>query len=85
MAKIDSIKEKINILRDDYKNMFIFFMTVLTGSFTIFYQVVIAKLVLIYFAIGIVGVLISFTVLFRMKKLKIDIDMLINELEKLDE
>jgi hypothetical protein len=55
MSKIDSLKEKINILRDDYRNLFILFMTVITGSFTVFYQVIISKILAIYSLIGIFG------------------------------
>jgi len=83
MAKIDSIKEKINILRDDYRNLFIFFMTVLTGSFTIFYQVIIIKLFVTYSFVGIFGIVISLFILLKMNKLKYNIDKLINELEEL--
>ena len=83
MAKIDSIKEKINILRDDYRNLFIFFMTVLTGSFTVFYQVVIGKLSITYSFIGIFGIIISLFILLKMNRLRYSIDKLINELEEL--
>ena len=83
MAKIDSIKEKINILRDDYRNLFIFFMTVITGSFTVFYQVVTEKLSIMYSFIGIFGIIISLFILLKMNKLRYSIDKLINELEEL--
>ncbi len=46
MAKIDEIKEKIAILRDDYRHMFIFFMVIITGSFTVFYQVLTQEIAL---------------------------------------
>ena len=58
-------------------------MTVLTGSFTIFYQVVIIKLFVIYSFIGIFGIIISLFILLKMNKLKYNIDKLINELEEL--
>jgi len=83
MAKIDSIKEKINILRDDYRNLFILFMAIITGSFTIFYQVVIFKILLVYSLFGILGLVISLFILLKIVKLKYNIDILINELEKL--
>jgi len=83
MAKIDSVKEKINILRDDYRNLFILFMAVITGSFTIFYQVVILKILLVYSLFGLTGLVISIFILLKIMKLKYNIDILINELEKL--
>ncbi|MEA2019613.1 MAG: hypothetical protein U9N59_14325 [Campylobacterota bacterium] len=85
MPKIDSLKEKINILRDDYRNMFIFFMAVLTGSFTVFFQVVVGKISILYTFIGIVGVVVSLFTLLKMKRIKFDIDLLIEELGELDE
>jgi len=84
LPKIDSIKEKINILRDDYRNLFIFFMAVITSSFTVFYQVLIERLDLTYIVIGIAGIIISLFVLAKMKKLKTDIDELITALEELE-
>jgi len=85
VPKIDSLKEKINILRDDYRNIFIFFMAVLTGSFTVLFQVIIGKIILSYSIIGIIGVTISLFILIKMKKIKYDIDILIEELGELDE
>lgn len=84
LPKIDSIKEKINILRDDYRNLFIFFMAVITSSFTVFYQVLVERLDLVYIVIGIAGIIISLFVLAKMKKLKTDIDELITALEELE-
>jgi len=83
MARIDSIKEKINILRDDYRNLFILFMAVITGSFTLFYQVILFKILLVYSLFGIFGLIISIFILFKIIKIKYNIDILINELEQL--
>ena len=85
MAKIDSIKEKINILRDDYRNLFIFFMTILTGSFTVFFQVVVSEILLAYTIIGIIGVVVALFVLIKMKNVKYQIDILIEELGEINE
>ena len=83
MPKIDSIKEKINILRDDYRHLFIFFMTVLAGSFAIFFQIILHKLTIVYACFAIIGIVICLFVLIEMKKIKYDIDKLINELEEI--
>ncbi|MEA2017368.1 MAG: hypothetical protein U9N59_02875 [Campylobacterota bacterium] len=84
MPKIDGLKEKINILRDDYRNLFIFFMTILTGSFTVFYQVIIGKLLYFYATMGLFGLIIVLFVVFKMKEIKTNLDILIKELEELD-
>ncbi len=68
--------------RDDHKNMFIFFMTILTGSFTVLYQVIIGKLVILYSSIGILGIIIALVILHRMKGMRKSIDILINEMEE---
>ena len=83
MSKVDSIKEKINILRDDYRNLFMFFMTVLTASFAVFYQVITLKIALIYAFVGVVGIVVSLFILMKIVKIKNNIDLLINQLEKL--
>ena len=62
--------------------MFIFFMTILTGSFTVFYQVIIGKLVILYSSIGILGIIIALVILHRMKGMRKSIDILINEMEE---
>ena len=68
MAKSDSLREKINVLRDDYKNLFIFFMAIITGSFTIFFKIVTIQLKVYYAFFGIIGLIIALFVLIRMKK-----------------
>ena len=85
MAKIDEIKEKINILRDDYRNLFIFFITVITGSFTIFFQVITDKIGLLYGIIGLFGIVISLFTLIKLKQIRYDIDNLISKLGELNE
>jgi hypothetical protein len=55
-------------------------MTVLTGSFTVFYQILLGKLAIIFAFIGILGMIISLFTLLKIKKIKYDIDLLIEEL-----
>ena len=85
MAKIDSLKEKINILRDDYRHLFIFFMAIITGSFTIFFQVITNKLNLLYSFIGLIGLVIDLFILIKIQKIKFHIDILIREFKGIDE
>jgi hypothetical protein len=37
MPKIDKIKEELSILKEEYKNLFLLFLAILTGSATSFY------------------------------------------------
>jgi len=52
----------------------------LTGSFTVFYQILLGKLAIIFAFIGILGMIISLFTLLKIKKIKYDIDLLIEEL-----
>ncbi len=74
MSKKDKIKEDISILRDEYKNYFIVIMTILTGSFTTFYQVMMGDAPFFVLFVGISGVILAtfVTLLFKKKRLKID-------------
>jgi hypothetical protein len=74
MSQKDRLKEDISILRDEYKNYFIVIMTILTGSFTAFYQVMMGDVPLLtLFVAGSGLVLASFvTILFKRKRLNID-------------
>jgi len=74
MSKKDKIKEDIAILRDEYKNYFIVIMTILTGSFTTFYQVMMDDAPFFVLFIGMSGVILAafVTLLFQKKRLKID-------------
>ncbi len=74
MSKKDKIKEDISILRDEYKNYFIVIMTILTGSFTTFYQVMMGDAPFFVLFVGTSGVVLAtfVTLLFKKKRLKID-------------
>ena len=74
MSKKDKIKEDISILRDEYKNYFIVIMTILTGSFTTFYQVMMGTVPLMILFVAVSGVVLAtfVTVLFKRKRLSID-------------
>jgi len=74
MSKKDRIKEDVSILRDEYKNYFIVIMTILTGSFTTFYQVMMGAVPLLVLFVASSGVVLAsfVAVLFKRKRLKID-------------
>jgi len=59
-------------------------MAIITGSFTIFFKIVTIQLNVYYAFFGIIGLIIALFVLIKMKKIRYEIDRLINELEKLD-
>ena len=37
MSKLDKIKEELSVLKEEYKNLFLFLLTTLTGTVTSFY------------------------------------------------
>ena len=59
-------------------------MTVLTGSFTIFYQTILGKIAIFFILIGLLGLFVSFLVLIKIGKIKNEIDLLIKEIGELD-
>ena len=48
MSKIDKIKEELSVLKEEYKNLFLFLLATLTGTVTSFYQVMTKKWNFIY-------------------------------------
>lgn len=84
MSKKDKIKEDINILRDEYKNYFIVMMTMLTGSFTAFYQVMTSDKPIYVLLIATFGVMVSMFVAILFKKKRSEIDQKLNMLEEIE-
>lgn len=84
MSKKDKIKEEIGILKEEYKNFFIVFMTLTTASFTAFYQVVLTAVPLWIAIIGILGIAFAAFVALLLKKKRYEIDDKLNELEELE-
>ena len=82
MSKKDKLKEEITLLRDEYKNYFIVIMTLLTGSFTAYYQVIVGNVPLFILLIGTFGFLLSLFVIILFKKRRLDIDKKLDDLEK---
>ena len=83
MSKLDKIKSKIEVLRDDYKNIFYMFFAVVTGSMTIIYKILLLQnpIYLIFLALfGFVTSLILFT---KMMHIRNDIKDLQDKLEDL--
>jgi len=84
MSKKDKIKEDINILRDEYKNYFIVIMTILTGSFTAFYQVVTSNKPMFVLLIATFGVILAIFIAILFKKKRLEIDKKLSLLEELE-
>lgn len=84
MSRKDRIKEEIGILKEDYKNFFIVFMTIITASFTAFYQVMLGSVPFWIFIIGSLGFTVAVFVLILMKRKKLEIDTRLDELERIE-
>ena len=83
MSEIESTKEKINLLRDEYRHNFIFLMAILTGSTSVVYQLILGSIDVKYILIVIVGMLVSLYFVKRMQQTRTELDELIEKLEKL--
>ena len=84
MSKKGKIKEDINILRDEYKNYFIVIMTILTGSFTAFYQVLTSNKPMFVLIIATLGLMLSIFIAILFKKKRAEIDKKLTLLEELE-
>ena len=83
MAKIDSLKEKLAIYKEEYKNLFLLFLATITGTFTTIYQVLTHKVELYILIYSVLGLIVSIFISLLMKKLKTNIDKTIRELEEI--
>jgi hypothetical protein len=84
MSKKDKIKEEINILRDDYRNYFLVFMTILSASFASFYQVILKSVPIWIVLIAVFGVMISLFIVALLRKKRFEIDEKLDLLEELE-
>ncbi|MBL1245141.1 MAG: hypothetical protein COA39_012340 [Sulfurimonas sp.] len=71
MPPIDKIKEELAVLREEYKNLFLYLLASVTGTITSFYQVVTEK---VEFSILIISG-IGFMVLLKKVRKKMDKDL----------
>jgi len=83
MSKLDKTKEEISILRDEYKNYFIVIMTILTGSITAFYQVLISSKPIFVLFIATFGIILSVFIAILFKKKRLELDEKLEQLEEL--
>ena len=83
MNKIESIKEELAVLREEYKNIFIFLLAMLTGSFTSFYQVLAGKVEFHILILSALGLVTSVFIMVFIKKIRLKMDDNIKKLEEL--
>ena len=80
MSKIDKIKEELSVLKEEYKNLFLFLLATLTGTVTSFYQVMTQKVELYILIISVLGFVVSVFIMLLLKKKKKKMDKDIKEL-----
>ena len=83
MPRIDLLKEELAVLREEYKNLFLFLLATLTGTVTSFYQVLTGKVELYILIISILGFLVSVFIVILIKRLRLKMDKDIKELGEL--
>ncbi len=84
MARKDYLKEEIGVLKEEYRNIFLIFLTVGTGSFASFYQVLLNKVPMWVAIIGLVGIVLTLFVAIMIQKKRHDIDEKLNQLEEIE-
>ena len=68
---MDSLKEELGVLKEEYKNLFLLLLADLTGSFTSFYNVIIGKVpeyVLTLSIFGFIGAGFITFLIFRLRR-----------------
>ena len=83
MPRVDLLKEELAVLREEYKNLFLFLLATLTGTFTSFYQVLTGKVELYILIVSILGFIASVFIMILIKKLRLKMDKDIKELGEL--
>jgi hypothetical protein len=80
MSKLDKIKEELSVLKEEYKNLFLFLLTTLTGTVTSFYQVMTQKVEFYILIISALGFVVSVFIMLLLKKVREKMDRDIKEL-----
>ena len=83
MPRIDLLKEELAVLREEYKNLFLFLLATLTGTVTSFYQVLVGKVEMYILIVSILGFVSSVFIMILIKKLRLKMDQNIKELGEL--
>lgn len=83
MPEIDQIKSKIDILRDDHKNLFYVFFAVTSGSLTIIYKVLISQDPAYLIFLALLGFVTSSVLFVKMMHVREDIKKTQDELRRL--
>ncbi len=80
LPRIDLLKEELAVLREEYKNLFLFLLATLTGTATSFYQVLAGKVEMYILIVSILGFVSSVFIMILIKKLRLKMDQNIKEL-----
>jgi len=69
------------VLREEYKNLFLYLLATLTGTITTFYQVLTKKVDFNIVFISLVGFIVATVILVLLREVRIKMDKDIKELE----
>lgn len=84
MGKKDYIKEEIGVLKEEYRNIFLIFLTIGTGSFASFYQALLHTVPIWITIIGLIGIVVTLFVAIMIQKKRHEIDERLHELEEIE-
>jgi predicted ABC-type exoprotein transport system permease subunit len=84
MSRKDYLKEEIGVLKEEYRNIFLIFLAVGTGSFASFYQVLLSVVPIWIAVVGIAGIVLTLFVAIMIQKKRHDIDAKLSELEEME-
>jgi len=83
MPQIDKIKSQIETLRDDYRNLFMVFFAVLTGSVAVIYKILTLTNPVYLLFLAMLGFIVASVLFVKVLHIREDIKKLQNKLGEL--
>jgi len=81
---MDYIKEEIGVLKEEYRNIFLIFLAIGTGSFASFYQALLHVVPIWITVVGLAGIMVALFVAIMIQKKRHEIDERLHELEEME-
>ena len=80
---MESLKEELGVLKEEYRNLFLLLLADLTGSFTSFYQVLIQKVDIYVLIVSMFGFIGAIFIVMLIYKIKLKMNDILNKMKGL--
>jgi len=85
MSRKNRLEKDFDFLKEKYKNMFLFFLAIVTGESSLIYAVVAGEKPIYVLLIAIFGLLATVGVILKMIAIDTEVQNILDELEKLED